>query len=119
MTYKFSPLVKTKALILFLPMCLHKNVSLSWNVTLIDDDGHFYYSSSGRKIKKIYRPMIVKKNAGIQMNVVVPKGIIIGENSIVAANCVLRSDVPDNSLVYQKNETVVKAGFTTGFAIEN
>jgi acetyltransferase-like isoleucine patch superfamily enzyme len=48
------------------------------------------------------------------MNVVVPSGVTIGDNSVVAANTVLRRDVPPNSLVYQNPELIVRSGYTTG-----
>jgi acetyltransferase-like isoleucine patch superfamily enzyme len=96
---------------------LGNDVSLSWNVTLIDDDQHQYYivqkELGARPMRRIYKPLIIEDFAGIQMNVVVPHGQIIGSGSIVAANTVLRQDVPAESLVYVRDDLRVKANVTT------
>ena len=80
------------------------NASLSWNVTMIDDDGRSFFTVEGSPIKKETCSLILKDNVGIQMNVVIPKGVEIGRNSIVGANTVVRQNIPENCLVYQNPE---------------
>jgi acetyltransferase-like isoleucine patch superfamily enzyme len=88
------------------------DVSVSWNVTLVDDDQHHYYKldkGGARPLRRIYKPLVIEDFAGIQMNVVVPHGQTIGSGAIIAANTVLRQDVPAQSLVYIQNDLKVKA----------
>ncbi len=92
-----------------------ENSSLSWGVTMIDDDRHPFYKTDGTEIKPLSRKMIIGKNVGIQMNVIIPRGITIGENSIVSASVTLREDIPANQLIYQDVKLISKPGFTTGF----
>ena len=91
-----------------------KNSGVSWNVTLIDDDNHVFKNPLGKKIKKISKGFKIGENAGIQMNSTMPSAKVIGRNSIVAANTVIRRDVPDDSLVYSETQMKIKTGFTTG-----
>lgn len=90
------------------------NASLSWNVTMIDDDGRSFFTIEGDPIKKTKRSLILRDNVGIQMNVVIPKGIEIGENSVVGANTVVRQNIPENCLAYQNPELKLRYGTTTG-----
>lgn len=96
-------------------LTLGENSSISWNCTLIDDDAHSFYTTDGKKIKKIRKSLIIGANVGIQMNVTIPSGGSIGKNSIISANTVIRSNVPEDTLVYSLNEFKQKKGFTTGF----
>ncbi len=92
-----------------------QGTSISWNATLIDDDNHHYKFTNGRKIKGTYHPLIIGKNVGIQLNVTIPKGVTIGDNSIVSAETVLRQDVTANSLVYSKSSLEIKHGYSTDY----
>jgi acetyltransferase-like isoleucine patch superfamily enzyme len=92
-----------------------KNSSISWNCTLIDDDAHSFYKDDGRKIKRIRKDLLIGANVGIQMNVTIPSGGSIGDNSIVSANTVVRSDVPENSLIYSTVVNKTLPNITTGF----
>ena len=92
-----------------------KNSAISWNTTLIDDDNHTFYKPDGRALKKIPHSLVIGENVGVQMNVSIPAGVTIGNNTIVSANTVVRQDLPPDSLVYTNNEIVTKKGYTTGF----
>ena len=95
-----------------------ENSSTSWNVTMIDDDGHYFYNQNGKKLKKIFHPLTIGKNCGIQMNVTIPRGVSIGENSIVSAHSIVRENISSNSLIYPDIKLKVKEGFSTGFYLE-
>jgi acetyltransferase-like isoleucine patch superfamily enzyme len=95
-----------------------KNSSVSWNCNLIDDDAHSFFRVDGRKIKRIRKSLIIGDNVGIQMNVVIPSGGVIGNNSIISANTVIRTDVPQDTLIYTHNEYKRLANFTTGFQFQ-
>ena len=81
----------------------------------MDEDGHIMLTSEGKPIRSLYRPLIVGANAGIQMGVIIPKGVTIGENAIVAAGTTLRQDVPRDSLAFTETKLKVKHGYTTPF----
>lgn len=98
---------------------IFENVSISWNVSLIDCDGRDFFDTEGNVIPQIPRNLIIKKNSGLQMNVVVPKGVVIGENAIIGANTVLRQDVPDGCLVYQNPELRIRKNTTLGWQYES
>lgn len=89
------------------------DVGISWNVTLMDDDEHQYYRPEGKPLRRFYKPLIIEDFAGIQMNVVIPQGQKVGSGAIVAANTVLRQDVPSESLVYVHDPLRVKENVTT------
>jgi acetyltransferase-like isoleucine patch superfamily enzyme len=89
--------------------------AISWGVNLIDDDHHSFYTTDGKKLKRIRKTLVIGSNVGIQMNVTIPSGGVIGSNSIIAANTVIRKNVPENSLVYSVNELKTLNNITTGF----
>jgi acetyltransferase-like isoleucine patch superfamily enzyme len=89
-----------------------EDTAISWNVTLIDDDGHYFEDSKGRRIKGFQRPLIIKKNVGIQMNTMIPRGVCIGENSIISCGTVVRQDIPPNSLAYQEANLRIREGIS-------
>lgn len=91
-----------------------KNSSTSWNVTLIDHDGHTLYNTSGTKLKVPYRSLIIEDNVGIQMNVTIPRGIHLGSNVLIGPHTILRKDVPENKYIYSKPTTSEKHGISAG-----
>lgn len=91
-----------------------KNTSTSWNVTLIDHDGHNLYFHNGKSLKMPIRPLKISDNVGIQMNVTIPHGITIKQNSLIGANTVVREDIPNDTFVYYKNELRIKNGISVG-----
>lgn len=70
------------------------------------------YKDTTRPIKEqgyICAPVSIGKHCWIGSNVVILKGVTIGDNSVVGAGCVVYKDVPENSVVVNKHEWVVKA----------
>lgn len=96
------------------------NTCTSWNCQFMDSDGHQLYSSKngGKLIRPIYRPLIIGDNVGFQMNVVVPRGITVGDNALISSNVVLRSDVPSESTVMLQQELKIKKGIMTPYGKE-
>lgn len=45
------------------------------------------------------KPILIKRNAWIGAGATILPGVIIGENSVVAAGAVVNKDVPDNTIV--------------------
>lgn len=88
----------------FLAICrrlmhIGRGACCAWNVTLVDDDLHRFQHKSGKSIALPPAKMIIENDVGIQMNVVVPRGVRIGKNAVVAAGTVLRQNVPENCTV--------------------
>ncbi len=88
--------------------------SSSWNCYFIDWDGHEYLRDKPNSQACFNKSLIIGQQVGIQMNVVIPKGISIGNNSIIGANTVLRENVKENSLAFTKNELIQKEGYKSG-----
>ncbi|MCK5074077.1 MAG: hypothetical protein KAQ98_11675, partial [Bacteriovoracaceae bacterium] len=87
-----------------------KNVNVSWNNTFIDHDEHFIWKND-RKIKPFFHPLKIGNNVGIQMNVLIPRGVTIGDGSVVSCGTTIRKNIPARSLVYHNPELVIKDGF--------
>lgn len=65
---------------------LHDNVRVGANSSIADRDGH------GGGVK----PVEIKENVWLGMNVIVLKGVTIGENSIIGAGSIVTKDIPAN-----------------------
>ncbi len=88
--------------------------NMSWGVTLIDDDLHRFRTCDGKKLRTVSQPMLIGKNVGIQMNVSIPRGVTIGDNSMIAAGLILRQDIPSDSTALGEEKLKVKHGFCCG-----
>lgn len=87
----------------------------SWNCTFMDWDGHlFIRDEKSAKAEDFYKPLTIGKNVGIQMNVSIPRGVTVGDDTIISGHTVLRKDVPASCLVYSDSELKVKHGFKSG-----
>jgi len=75
---------------------------LGANVTIVDYDFHSVKTEGRRYNTKIEdvgcKPVIIKDNVWLGMNVIVLKGVTIGENSIVAAGSVVTKSIPSNCI---------------------
>ena len=54
-------------------------------------------------------PIIIKDNVWIGAGCIILKGVTIGENATIAAGSVVTKDVPGNTVMYQKRETILKS----------
>lgn len=70
-----------------------KNVRCGANTIIMDGDAHFEDSRTTPP-----RPILIKDNVFLGANVVVKKGVTIGENSIIGMNSVVTKDIPANSV---------------------
>lgn len=53
-------------------------------------------------------PIVIGRHCWIASNVVILKGVTIGDNCVIGAGCVVYKDIPDNSIVTQKQDLVIR-----------
>lgn len=90
-----------------------KNISIGNNVTIgpnccIYDHDHDITRSGEYVCKEV----VIARNVWIGGNVMILKGVTIGENSVVAAGSIVVSDVPSNTILYQKRQNSYKPIFS-------
>ena len=72
------------------------------------DHDHIYTAETIEKWQWTTAPIKVGKDCWIGSNVTILKGVTIGDNTIIGAGCLIRNDVPANSVVYNDGNLVVK-----------
>lgn len=81
------------------------HTSIGPNVVIYDHD-HNYKGNDDEKY--LSEPIIIGKNVWIGANCTILKGVKIGDNAVIAAGTLVCSDVPENTLVYQKRDNIYK-----------
>ena len=89
------------------------NCSIAYGVLIQDSDYHTVYSENGEP-KPQTRPVTIGDNVWIGANVIVLKGVSIGDGAIVAAGSVVTRDVPANTLVAGNPARIVKSNVMHG-----
>lgn len=72
------------------------------------DHDHIYTAEKIEKWQWTTAPIRVGRDCWIGSNVTILKGVTIGDNTIIGAGCLIRNDVPANSVVYNDGNLVVK-----------
>jgi acetyltransferase-like isoleucine patch superfamily enzyme len=80
--------------------------AVSWNVDIIDYDGHQFIHDGARKPK--HDPIKIQDNVWIGYNSSVNKGVTIHEGSVIASNSTVTSDIPANTLAAGSPAEVVR-----------
>lgn len=96
--------------------CLHEieigeNTLFGEGVKIYDHNHQYSYENDQLKVSpKEFSLGAVKigKNCWLGSNVVVLKGVTIGDNSIIGAGCVIHKDVPANSVIVNEQKLVSK-----------
>lgn len=57
-------------------------------------------------------PVTIGDNVWIGAGVMILKGVTIGSGSVIAAGTLVNQDIPENSLVYNRRELVIKPRIT-------
>ena len=84
------------------------NVQFGPGVLVYDHD-HDYKAHGGLAAKKYKTsPIEIGDNVWIGANSIILRGTKIGSNCVVAAGTIVRGEIPDGSLVYQKRDTQIK-----------
>ena len=72
------------------------------------DHDHVYTAEKIEKWQWTTAPIKVGKDCWIGSNVTILKGVTIGDNTIIGAGCIVRKDIPANSVVYNDGNLIVK-----------
>ena len=72
------------------------------------DHDHIYTAETIEKWQWTTAPIKVGKDCWIGSNVTILKGVTIGDNTIIGAGCLVRKDIPANSVVYNDGNLIVK-----------
>ena len=78
-----------------------QNCLIAANVNIIDTNGHVLNPKDriNPQNRDSPREIIIGSNVWIGLNAVILKGVRIGDNSVISANCVVSEDIPPDSLV--------------------
>lgn len=74
-------------------------------------DHNHIYSNPDKLIKYqgyTSAPILIGKHCWIGSNVTILKGVTIGDNSVIGAGCVIYKDIPNNSIVINKQDFEIK-----------
>lgn len=81
-------------------ICIEDNVLIGVHSIVMDTDRHSTNRKerlSGKE-KPSTKPVLIKSGAWIGMNSTILKGVTIGSNSIIGANSLVVTDIPDNAI---------------------
>ena len=101
----------------FLLLCrrrcvIGKDTQISWQVTMIDSDGHQAYSiDRAQAVALPNKELIIGSNVGMQMQVTIPRGVTVGDNAVLSAATVVRRDIPANSIAYSDHQLRINRRF--------
>lgn len=73
-----------------------KGTIISSNCYITDSDQHFVVEKNVKKVKT--KPIKIGRNVWIGRNVIILKGVEIGDNSIVGAGSVVTKSIPPNTM---------------------
>lgn len=75
------------------------NTIIAPNVIIVDSDFHSLSPNQARENNLDYesdKPVFIGKNVWIGMNVIVLKGVSIGDNTVIAAGSIVTKSLPSN-----------------------
>ena len=72
------------------------------------DHDHIYTTETIEKWQWTTAPIRFGRDCWIGSNVTILKGVTIGDNTIIGAGCLIRNDIPSNSVVYNDGNLCVK-----------
>lgn len=85
-----------------------QGVEFGPNVLVYDHD-HDFRDKGGLKANKYkYEDVFIGDNTWIGANTIILRGTKIGKNCVVGAGCVIRGNYPDNSIITQNRETIIR-----------
>lgn len=72
------------------------------------DHDHIYTTETIEKWQWTTAPIRVGRDCWIGSNVTILKGVTIGDNTIIGAGCLVRKDIPANSVVYNDGHLIIR-----------
>lgn len=78
------------------------NVMIGPNVTMYDHDHDFRAKGLMNNNGYVTAPIVIEDNVWIGSNVIVLKGVHIGEGSVIASGSLVAKDVPPHTIIYNK-----------------
>lgn len=72
------------------------------------DHDHVYTAEKIEKWQWTTAPIRVGRDCWIGSNATILKGVTIGDNTIIGAGCLIRNDVPANSVVYNDGNLIIR-----------
>ena len=88
------------------PPTLESGMSMGPNACIYDHDHDFRAGLDELRFKTA--PVVIGKNCWIAAGTVILMGTTIGDNCMIGAGCILKGNIPANSVVTQKRETVIR-----------
>ena len=85
-----------------------KNTTFGQNVKLYDHDHVYKTQGLIRDSGFVTEPIVIGDNVWIGSDCTILKGAVIGSNSVIAAGTVVKGNIPENTLVYQRRDTIFK-----------
>ena len=73
------------------------------------DHDHIYTAEKIEKWQWTTAPIRVGRDCWIGSNVTILKGVTIGDNTIIGAGCLIRNDIPANSVVYNDGHVKIES----------
>ena len=78
------------------------------DVKMYDHDHNYKIEGNRRYTGFKTAPIVIGKNVWIGSGCTILRGTTIGDNCVIAAGTVLKGDIPDGMIVYNKSKLVVK-----------
>ncbi|MBR4365376.1 MAG: acyltransferase [Bacteroidaceae bacterium] len=72
------------------------------------DNNHVHTPEKGVSTQLTSAPVVIGDHCWLASGVVILKGVTIGDNCVVGAGCIIYHDLPAGSVVYNKQELVVR-----------
>ena len=97
----------------FSSVSIGREVVISERVIIRDSDNHTVVEDgkeTGMDVTPTACPIVIEDHVWIGMNVIILKGVTIGEGSIIAAGSVVNKDVPAHCMVGGVPAKVIKTG---------
>ena len=75
-----------------------ENCLISFNVTIRDNDGHQHGNAESTTEYKVHE-VVIKNNSWIGQDVILLKGVTVGNGAVISAGSLIFKDVPDYAMV--------------------
>lgn len=87
---------------------IEEGVEFGPNVLIYDHDHDFMVEGGIKKKKFTTQPVFIGENTWVGANTIILKGTRIGKNCVIGAGSIIKGNIPDNTLVIQKRNSIFK-----------